>query len=155
VHRDQRRGSAGLPPPVELDLDPIMIWPENFAHARGLLAFTQAYVSWYRRKLADFEGRSLRARHAVAVDDKARIVLLHQGGVERVRDQAAGCRDADVPRDVAFALGFRNTEPTERARHGTARVIGDDQERRPAVLVVHRDRRRLVGRQQANDDEGA
>ena len=42
---------------------------------------------------------------------------------------------------MAFALGFRNAEPTE---HGIARMIGDDQEGRPAVLVVHRDRRRLV-----------
>ncbi len=33
----------------------------------------------------------------VAVDDKARIVLLHQGGVECVRDHAAERGDADVP----------------------------------------------------------
>src|SRR5258706_6479612 len=149
VHRDQHRGSAGLPPAVELGFDPIMVWPENLAYACGLLAFTQAYISRYRRELADFQDRRLRARPAVAVDDKARIVLLHQGGVERVRDHAAERGDADVPGDVALALGFRNAELTERARHGIARVIGDDQERRPAVLVVHRDRRQLVGRQQA------
>src|SRR6266436_3024827 len=149
VHRDQRRGSAGLPPPVELGFDPIMVWPENLAYACDLLAFTQAYISWYRRELAAFQDRRLRARRAVAVDDKARIVLLHQGGVERVRDHAAEPGDADVPGDVAFALGFRNAEPTECARHRIARVIGDDQERRPAVRVVHRDRRRLIDRQQA------
>src|SRR5258708_249299 len=152
VHRDQRSGSAGLPPPVELGFDPIMVWPENLAYACDLLAFTQPHISWYWRELADFQDRRLRARRAVAVDDKARIVLLHQGGVERVRDHAAEPGDADVPGDVALALGFRNAELTECARHGIARVIGDDQERRPAVLVVHRDRRRLVGRQQAIRD---
>ena len=40
VHCDQRRGSAGLPPSVELEFDPIMVWPENLAYARRLLAFT-------------------------------------------------------------------------------------------------------------------
>src|SRR6266853_6433260 len=83
VHRDQHRGSAGLPPPIELGFDPIMVWAENLAYACDLLAFTQAHISWYRR--------------AVAVDDKARIVLPHQGGVERVRDHAAEPGDADVP----------------------------------------------------------
>src|SRR6266446_1756839 len=149
VHRDQRRGSAGPPPPVELGFDTIVVWPENLAYACDLLAFTQAHISWYRRELADFQDRRLRARRAVAVDDKARIVLLHQGGVERVRDHAAEPGDADVPGDVAFALGFRNAEPTECARHRIARVIGDDQERRPAVRVVPRDWRRLIDRQQA------
>jgi hypothetical protein len=137
MHRDQRRGSAGLPPAVEFGFDPIVVWQENLAYACDLLAFTQAHISWYRRELADFQDRRLRARRAVAVDDKARIVLLYQGGVERVRDHAAEPGDADVPGDVAFALGFRNAEPAECARHGIARVIGDDQERRPAVRVVH------------------
>src|SRR5229473_2484233 len=125
VHCDQRNGSADLPPPVELAFDPIMVWPENLAYACDLLAFTQAYISWYRRELAAFQDRRLRARRAVAVDDKARIVLLHQGGVERVRDHAAEPGDADVPGDVAFALGFWNAEPMECARHGIASVIGD------------------------------
>ena len=52
MHRDQRCGSAGLPPPVELGFDPIMVWPENLAYACDLLAFTQAHISWYRRELA-------------------------------------------------------------------------------------------------------
>src|SRR5437879_11234260 len=76
VHRDQRRGSAGPPPPVELGFDPIMVWPENLAYPCDLLAFTQAHISWYRRELADFQDRRLRARRAVAVDDRARVVLL-------------------------------------------------------------------------------
>jgi hypothetical protein len=50
---------------------------------------------------------------------------------------------------VALAFGFPNAEPTERARHAIAGMIGDDQERRRAVFVVHGDRRRLSGRQQA------
>jgi len=40
----------------------------------------------------------------VAVDDKARIVLLHQGGVECVRDHAAERGDADFPSDVRIEL---------------------------------------------------
>jgi hypothetical protein len=36
---------------------------------------------------------------------------------------------------VALAFGFRNAEPTERAGHGIARVIGDDQEWRGAVSL--------------------
>ena len=55
----------------------------------------------------------LRARRAVAVDDEARIVLLHQGGVERVRHQAGRRGDADVPGDVALAFRFRNSEPAQ------------------------------------------
>jgi hypothetical protein len=78
VHRDQHRGSADLPPPVELGFDPIMVWPENLAYACDLLAFTQPHISRYRRELADFQDRRLGARPAVAVDDKARIVPLHQ-----------------------------------------------------------------------------
>ena len=52
---------------------------------------------WYRGELADFQDRRLRTRRTVAVDDKARIVLLRQGGVECVRDHAAERGDADVP----------------------------------------------------------
>src|SRR5580700_10139716 len=86
VHRDQRRGSAGLPPPVEFDFDPFMIWPENLAYACRLLVFTQGYISRYRCQLADFGDRRLRARRPIAVDDKPRIVLLHQSAVKCVRD---------------------------------------------------------------------
>src|ERR1019366_10281344 len=103
-----------------------MVGPENLAHARGLTALAQANVSRYRGALADFRDRFLRARRTVAVDNQARIVLLHQGGVERVRHQAGNRGDANVPGDVALAFGFRNAEPTERARYGIARVIGDD-----------------------------
>src|SRR5258708_12076196 len=106
VHRDQHRGSAGLPPAVELGFDPIMVWPENLAYACGLLAFTQAYISRYRRELADFQDRRLRARPAVAVDDKARIVLLHQGGLERVPDHPAERAHPHFPRHVAPPLRF-------------------------------------------------
>src|SRR6266852_8112587 len=59
---------------------------------------------WYRGELADFQDRRLRTRRAVAVDDKARIVLLHQGGVECVRDHAAERGDADFPSDVRIEL---------------------------------------------------
>src|SRR5258708_33484614 len=114
VHRDQRRGSAGLTPPVELGFDPIMVWPENLAYPCGLLAFTQAHISWYRRELADLQDRRLPARRAVAVDDKARIVLLHHGGVERVLDHPAEPGDADVPGDVALALRLRNPQLPQR-----------------------------------------
>ena len=93
-----------------------MVGPENRAHARGLLAFAQSDVSRYRYELADFRDRRLRARRAVAVDDQARIVLLHQGGVEHVRHEAGNRGDADVPGDVVLAFGFRKAEPTERAR---------------------------------------
>src|SRR5258708_34455691 len=84
VHRDQRRGSVGLPPPVELGFDPIVVWLENLAYACDLLAFTQAHISWSRRDPADFQDRRLRSRRGVAVAGKARIVLLdHGGGVRR------------------------------------------------------------------------
>jgi hypothetical protein len=43
---------------------------------------------------------------------------------------------------------FWNTEPTERARHNIAGVVGDDMEGRSAVFVLHRDRRRFVRCQQ-------
>jgi hypothetical protein len=102
--------------------------------------------NWY--KLADFRDRCLRSRHAVAVNDQARAILLHQSGVELVREKAADRGDADIPGDVTLEFSRRNTEPTERARHKIASVIGNDKEGRSAVFVVHRDRRRFVGRQQ-------
>lgn len=43
MHRDQRRRPSGLPPPIELGFDPIMVGPENIAHARGLPAFAQSH----------------------------------------------------------------------------------------------------------------
>src|SRR5471032_612967 len=101
-----------------------MVWPENLAHAYGLAAFAQAHVSRHRGKLTDFRDRRFRAWRSVAVNDEARIILLHQGGVERVRHKAADRGDADVPGDVALAFAFRNAESTERPRHGIARVIG-------------------------------
>src|SRR5271165_3153346 len=54
VHRDQRRRSADFPPQVELGFDPIVVWPENLAHARGFPAFAQTYVSRYPGELAGF-----------------------------------------------------------------------------------------------------
>src|ERR1700730_5052453 len=105
VHRDQRPRSPGLPPPVELGFDPIVVWPKNLAHARGLPAFAQADVSRYRGELAGFRNRRLRARRAVAVDDEARIVLLNQRGIERFRYEPADRADADVPGDMALAFG--------------------------------------------------
>src|SRR5271165_2880850 len=130
VHRDQRRRSAGFPPQVELGFNPIVVWPENLAHARGFPAFAQADVSRYRGELAGFRNRRLRARRTVAVNHEARVVLLNQYGIERVRNEAADRADADIPGDVALAFGFRNPEPIESAWNGIARVIGDNQERR-------------------------
>ena len=54
MHRDQHRRPPGLLPPIERGLDPIMVRPENIASARGLPAFAQSHVSWYRREFADF-----------------------------------------------------------------------------------------------------
>ena len=71
-----------------------------------------------------------RVRRAVAVDDEARIVLLDQRRIERVRQKPAETGDADVPGDVPLAFGLGNAEPAERARHEIAGVIGDQQERR-------------------------
>jgi hypothetical protein len=65
---------------------------------------------WYRDELADFQDRRLRTRCTVAVDDKARIVLLHQGSVECVRDHAAERGDADVPGHVAHRTNGSRTQ---------------------------------------------
>jgi len=48
--------------------------------------------------------------------------------------------------DAALAFRLWNAEPAERTRHGIASVIGDDQERRRAVFIAHRDRGRIIGR---------
>ena len=148
VHRDQRRRPAGLAPPVKLGFDPIMVWPENLPHARGLLMLAQTHVSRYRGELADLRDRGLRTRRAVAVDDQARIVLLHDGGIQRIRQMGGDAGDADVPGDVAHGFGFRNAESTERTRHGMARVIRDNQEIRGAAFVAHGDGSRLVACQE-------
>src|SRR4029434_1398223 len=117
VHRDQRRPPPSLPPPVKLSFDPLVVRLEYRAHACGFLVSAEADVSPYDCELTDFRNRRLRARHAIAVDDETRIILLYQGGVECVCHEAANGGDTDVPRDVAFAFCCRDTKAPERTRH--------------------------------------
>src|ERR1700685_1614511 len=85
VHRDQRRRPPGLLPAIKLGFDAIVVRPKDLADARGLPVFANADVSWNRREFADLGNRRLGARRPVAVDDEARVVLLDQDGIERIR----------------------------------------------------------------------
>src|SRR4051812_360328 len=84
VHRDQRGESAVSLPSIEFALDAIMIGPKDLGHAGRLLLGAQSDISWDGRELADFGHRGRRTGRAIAINDKARIILLHQGGVERI-----------------------------------------------------------------------
>ena len=55
--------------------------------------------------------------------------------------------DADVPGYVTPAFGIGKAELSKPPWKMLPRVIGDDEERRCAVFVVYRERRRLVSRQ--------
>jgi len=81
MHRDQRDRLARLSPPIEFGCDPIMVGSKNLSQARAFLSFAQADVSRDGSKLTDLRDRRLRPWRTVTVDDQARIVLLHQGGV--------------------------------------------------------------------------
>src|SRR6476620_6057307 len=73
--------------------------------------------------------------------------LLNDDGIERFSDQVANRADADVPGSVTLAFGIGKAELSKPPRKMLPRVIGDDEERRRAVFVVYRERRRLVSRQ--------
>src|ERR1700730_7735132 len=94
-------------------------------------------------------GRGLTSptQRSVAVDNQSGIVLPNDDGIERFSDQAANRADADVPGYVTPAFGIGKAELSKPPRKMLPRVIGDDEERRCAVFVVYRERRRLVSRQ--------
>src|SRR5947209_13731059 len=81
------------------------------------------------------------------VDDQSGIVLPNDDGIERLSGQAANRADADVPGNVTLAFGIGKAELSKPPRKMLPGVIGDDEERRCAVFVVYRERRRLVSRQ--------
>jgi hypothetical protein len=77
----------------------------------------QAHVFWNLGQFAGFRDRGIQDWVMIPVDDQALIaLLLHQRGVERFRQDATKPCDPDIPRDVAYILGFRNAEPAERMR---------------------------------------
>src|SRR5260370_41619727 len=75
------------------------------------------------------------------------VAISYADMPQRFCDQAANRADADVPDNVTLAFGIGKAELSKPPRKMLPRVIGDDEERRCAVFVVYRERRRLVSRQ--------
>jgi hypothetical protein len=96
--------------------------------------------------LAQFEHLHEQRRER-SKNNQSGIVLPNDDGIERFSDQEANRADADVPGNVTLAFGLGKAELSKPPRKMLPRVIGDDEERRFAVFVVYRERRRLVSRQ--------
>ena len=92
----------------------------------------------------DFE----RAGRPVAVDHQPRIRLHDETGVQPVGQRPAEAGDADIPGDVARAVGLAQPEIVQPARDAPPGMIANQQKRRCAAAAVVDHRRRLVRRQQ-------
>jgi len=147
VQRDQRCGPAGLPPARELGLDALVIGLEDRLGARFFLRVAQADIAGNDGILADFGNGACRVERPVAVDHQSRIVLPDQRRAECIGEMACEPGNADIAADMALPFGRGNAEPAERARAYNAGMISNQEKRRSAVCILHRDGRRLVRRQ--------
>ena len=77
---------------------------------RGARGNSRSYRDWYSRALAHFDDRRFRARHAVAVDGEAGIILPYDHRAERVSHQATHPAQADIPGNVTFELRWPEAE---------------------------------------------
>jgi hypothetical protein len=129
-----------------------VIGPKYLANTGLDLRLAEPDISRHGGALAHLDDRRWRARRPVAVDDEAGIVLPDEHRVERVRHPSADRAHADIPGDVAFEFRRPKAKRLQAPRQAVAGVIGDDEQRRAAVRVDHRDRRRLIGREKRGRD---
>ncbi|MEJ2383574.1 MAG: hypothetical protein P8Y54_04165 [Xanthomonadales bacterium] len=148
VHGDQGGHDAALLEGFEAIADRVVIGLEETADAQGLVGLAEVHVARNRDAVADFRNGAGVVRLAVRIHDQPRKAGQHGLRVEFVGQCPDQFVDADVPGDVPLEHPVGQAELVQGGREIRAGVVGHEENRRRAVIVVAHPRRRVAGSDQ-------
>ncbi len=145
VHGNQHGGQAGRGAGVQFGGNAAVVRREDRLHAGVLCCVIQPLVARHHGAVAERREPPRRPRRAIAVDHQSRVGLGDRPGVQQARQFHRDPGNADVPADVAIQFGRRQAQVAQCRRHLLAGMVGDQQERRASLGLMHGERCR-VGR---------